>query len=195
MKTNPKGLALLKKARLLSLKDTSFSVAETTHKGLSKATRRWVKGRHVHITGKDYLYSPVSTDASLTGLLERVEIIPSTLCEATGFLDKNGQGIYYNGDILRLPAFWELQRKYVLYLVDARSVRGLYLRYICDDNWAFANRPDLAACYGDLQFDSSKPRILDPLRVEPLMGKTTVDIEVIGNIHDFFSDEDLSDGN
>ena len=102
------------------------------------------------------------------GLLEINRVNPDTVCQFTGFLDKNGKEIY-EGDVLRSDEFPYCR---------GDKERDIY--------YAVVYYREKAACFGILMVkntSSSVSGILDG-DLDGIDRENMQDFEVIGNVHD-----------
>lgn len=82
--------------------------AKTTPKEKGEFNEVWVKGDLVTSNGKYYIHpkgNPVSVINELGRLLVMHEVQPTTICQFTGLLDKNGNKIWEN-DVCK-GRYWE----------------------------------------------------------------------------------------
>lgn len=56
----------------------------------------WVIGFYAYINKKHYIYTGQLIHSGLYDIAERFEVDPSTICQCTGLIDKNGKMIWEN---------------------------------------------------------------------------------------------------
>ena len=133
----------------------------------------WVKGDLLqHLDGTVYIgenEGPWTDDGLCHSDYKHVEIVdPDTVCQFTGFLDKNGKEIY-EGDVLRSDNFPYRSG-------DKKHDKYYAVVYYCEK----------AACFGIVMVKNTSSSLLGILDgdLDGIDREKMQDFEIIGNVHD-----------
>ncbi len=137
-------------------------------KGKSVDSREWIEGYYYKECDNTYIIEDRQKD-SMLNRNEAVLIDPDTVCQFTGFLDKNGKEIY-EGDVLRSDEYpYSCAR-------DNKRDNYYAVVYYCEEGACFgivtAKNPD--SCVRGIS-----DGILDSVEREKMKN-----FEVVGNIHE-----------
>ena len=138
-------------------------------KGKSLINGQWVSGDLAHsLDGKLNIFGFVEEEDGKIGFTGAHKIDPTTLCQFTGFLDKNGKEIY-EGDVLRSD-------EYPYSYGDKERDNYYAVVYYCKEG----------ACFGTVTVknpNSSVAGISDGI-LDDVEREKMKSFEVIGNIHE-----------
>ena len=137
-------------------------------KGKNVDSSEWIKGYYYEECDNTYIIKDRQKD-SILSRNEAVLIDPDTVCQFTGFLDKNGREIY-EGDVLRSDEY-----PYSC-IGDKRRDNYYAVVYYCEEG----------ACFGTVTVknpNSSVAGISDGI-LDDVEREKMKSFEVIGNIHE-----------
>ena len=137
-------------------------------KGKNVDSSEWIKGYYYEECDNTYIIKDRQKD-SILSRNEAVLIDPDTVCQFTGFLDKNGKEIY-EGDVLRSD-------EYPYSCIGDKARDNYYaVVYYCEEG----------ACFGTVTVknpNSSVAGISDGI-LDDVEREKMKNFEVVGNIHE-----------
>lgn len=137
-------------------------------KGKSVDSSEWVEGYYYEECDNTYIIKDRQKD-SILNRNEAVLIDPDTVCQFTGFLDKNGKEMY-EGDVLRSD-------KYPYSCTEFKERDNYFGIIEWNENWA-------AFYITTIKNPKSSVKGISDGISDHIFQNSLQDLEVIGNIHD-----------